>query len=372
MNSHKSQTGFCRLYGPVVLLAVWLFPGLVQAQTVDYLVAGFMSERELLRRGSFRISGHVKEVKKNSECSGPIDDDFSGFSAFDYETGLLRIDRTWPECAGLNEHDYRLIRTICRCAYTSEMTLANCRPDFQPESQQINILPAGSGGGDTLVDLDVRMAGAVTFASIHRGLPISDNAPLQRFRKCFEMKIYPDISVSDGPGGLTLISMSKPGEMNLRRRLWINESRGFTIERSEFEYTEIENNEQRDFKFISEASWERINEVWVPISLTFDEKGRNDRSIQATLEWEIVNELLDPGMFTEAGLGATPRTQVIETRLGKPFPVAGPGTPITGDRVREQMGQIAESGNSRWWMLILGVFVLLVIGTVGVQRWRTA
>ena len=302
-------------YVLLILMPAFVLPRVVSAQIPESLLAEFRAERELLRSGSYRVTGTVKRLDPSSSCKMPLDQEFSGFSAVDWDARLFRVDSVWPQCIEMNG-DIEYVRMTRRIAYTPTMTLGTGQQEGLPDRKMINISSPGKSGGVSAVHMDVRMCGGTTRTSLRRGLAPFANSPLERFIRAF--KIYPDITVTKRPGELTQITMVKKGDIDLRRKIWINESRGFTIERSEFFYRDIELVPAVDCLFVSRATWQKINGAWVPVSVSMDETTNQEWHIEMQIHWESVNTPLDPLLFTVAGLKTTPKTQVVDIRSGKP------------------------------------------------------
>jgi hypothetical protein len=291
-------------------------PDFASAQNLDSLMDGFRSERELFRSGRYRMTGTFKREGATADCKMAKPQAFSGFVAVDHDARLFRVDSVWPVCTDLNgQVDF--IQMSKRCAFTVTESMGTGQPAGIPDRRMINVWQAGKlGGSSNPVYSDVRMCGATNLVGLRRCLPTFPNSPFERFTN--SPSIYPEVKISKAPGGLTRIELFKKGKIDLRRKIWINESRGFTIERSEFSYRDMELMPPVDCLFISRASWQKINDAWVPVSFSADETTDQEKHLEAKIVWESVNTPVDPLLFTVAGLSKTPDTQVVDVRSGKP------------------------------------------------------
>jgi hypothetical protein len=209
------------------------------------------------------------------------------------------------------------IRMSKRCSFTTTKSMGTGQPAWTPDRKMINVWQAGKvGGSSNPAYSDVRMCGATTLVGLRRGLPIFPNSTFERF--CRGPNIYPEVTISKAPGKLTRVELFKKGKIDLRRNIWINKSRGFTIERSEFSCRDTELVPPVDCLFISRATWQKINGAWVPVSFSADETTDRKDHVEAKIVWESVNTPVDPLLFTVAGLRKTPDTQVVDVRSGKP------------------------------------------------------
>jgi len=209
-------------------------PDFVFAQTLDSLMDGFRSERELFRSGRYRMTGTFNREDATTDCRMSKPQAFSGFVAVDHDARLFRVDSVWPVCTDLNgQVDF--IQMSKRCAFTVTKSMGTGQPAGTPDRRMINVWQAGKlGGSSNPVYSDVRMCGATNLVGLRRRLPTFPNSSFERFSN--SPSIYPEVKISKAPGGLTRIELFKKGKIDLRRKIWINESRGFTIERSEFSY----------------------------------------------------------------------------------------------------------------------------------------
>jgi len=291
-------------------------PNIASAQTMGSLMEGFRSERELFRSGRYRMTGAFMRKAPKSGCKMAIAQEFSGFAAVDHDARLFRVDSLWPVCTNTNGQ-LNYIRTSKRCVFTTTKSMGTGQPAGTPDRKVINVWQAGKvGGSSNPVYSDVRMCGATTLVGLYRRLPIFPNSPFGSFSS--GPNIYPEVTISKGPGELTRVELFKRGEIELTKKIWINESRGFTIERSEFSYRDTELEPPVDCLFISRATWQKINGAWVPVSFSADETTDREDHVEAKIVWESVNTPVDPRLFTVAGVRKSPDTQVVDVRSGKP------------------------------------------------------
>jgi hypothetical protein len=170
------------------------------------------------------------------------------------------------------------------------------------------------------------------------------------------------------PDGKWRITLERRKPVLMQDVLWIDESRGFTIARSETRVgNSVDNSILWDDAYVSEVSWTDRKGIWVPKTLKLQETGDIvARSYALSFEWESVNDPVSDELFTKEGLAGKDRNMIIDMTTGKRVV-----TSVLNDKPQyrtfydPKLHVMPENTSSRW-ILTIGSVVVSVALTVAV------
>jgi len=304
----------------------------------QFLLAGMKDGRDRLRTGVFKAQGRV--VKQNARGDG-VEGEVDIFSAFDYELGLLRFDRTEPakwRVPGFKSAPSRtpaakkqapipsipdpslpvdivLTKAIGKWVRTPSHTIRWVPPQDLGRVRSYTMIGIGPPNKSPIKEaspFDVRTLGLLYWHALAVGEPFDQiyGATVGRH--------YVEVDVESR--GLHRI---RSQDAQITTTTWLDETKDFAPVRLELRYPRAPGAAGRPNEpvMVSEVGYEQVSGVWVPTSYRIEDhigKG-NQLSYEFTLVWESVNQPVPPVYFTAEGFGVPKGTNVIDDRLGKPI-----------------------------------------------------
>ncbi len=293
-------------------------PAAPECQHAEFLLAGLRDARLRLRSGVFEGKGHVV---KFGGATGPVEGEVTMFCAFDYDRGLMRMDRAEPQLfidADTNQRDVRLVKT--KIAKTLQRTVSwdNAwgidevshfvsiyTPEWQPDTHALPV--------------DVRTFGLAGWQSVEK---------VQGFSNVLDiLSAYQltDVHAASQNSCVATFLVGAGGVM--QATIWFDHTHGFTPTREEFRGRGSASNAWSDVDTRCEVQWEEISDIWVPKSLVLHRRFNGDETYSVNLKWRSVNQPIPPELFEPDGLGVEKGTPILDCRLG--------GKPIALGRVGE-------------------------------------
>ncbi len=216
------------------------------------------------------------------------------------------------------------------------------------DAGHVDRLPPGTAGYTSVREIDVRILGMTDWLQFNR------QSTLDRCVDGFENKYHCD-SVIREANSISHFRFSLFKESTLE--FWIDELRGMTPIR--MVRTELKEGNRESAR--SECTWEQVKDVWVPTAfmIRMAHKSGASEELALTLNWESVNEPLDPKVFTAAGLAEsdTEIKLIIDMRLGQVViePAIPPSLPLPSAMpMAKTVKQVPPKPPSRLGWIVLG------------------
>jgi hypothetical protein len=223
-------------------------------QKAEMVFHGFDDTIMRLNSGICRITGKTVEPGGNV-----INDDI--LIAFDYNNHFYRFDNG------------NLKKTLLTPDYFYEVWHPN---DYAMSVKRSSVAaPEATSVFCLLVDIQ----------NVFRFVPVGPHKPYAyqqlRFHKQNKEKItnYKELA-----NGLINVTTEVP-TIGITSEYLVNGNNGYTVE-----HIEMSNG------YIRDISWKNINKTWVPVAYVF--KSGSDFSVEWKIEWEQVNETVDPLFFS--------------------------------------------------------------------------
>lgn len=317
----------------------------IDVELAKSLFAGLRTEREKLRQGVVRGSGR----KIETASLPPIDSPIEFLYAFDWDAGRLRCDRTeqWrvisasdgmspADAAAQGPGDLRMM------AYSyirvPGKSVVYHRPQGDVRGGSVQTLNADMQ--PPMRAFDLRAVGLIDWQGYVSQRP---------YEKCFTFfdHFAPTELVEEREGLYRMEWIVADGAH--RVGLWIDRKQGFAPVRQESSDRRIPANKgtgHRPFpppNFQSEATWERLNGVWVPKTYRIEQRmgGPGSGKIwryEHVFSWESVNTLPPDSLFTAEDFGIAKGSAIIDYRGQRPIierVIGMPDSPHVGEVLQE-------------------------------------
>lgn len=289
----------------------------------EYVMLGMKDNRERLKTGVFRATGLYSVVASGrEELRGPVEI----FSAFDRSKQRIRFDRSVP------------IRPLPRQLAARPEAAPNGStkkdepakpPAFSIQKTQVILSPkevlvtAGDRGSMRVHPPEFRKFPGMPFDV--RALGLNSLRGFEKDGTTFEERYE-------------ALTKNKPCEIErqnerrwkivwefveptrFRSTYWIDEASGFTVIKSETRLprSNVEPVAWGNPEYVSDVTWERRDDVWVPKSFKIQDPGaRQLRTYDLAFEWESVNKPIADNYFTIAGMDKKDRTEAYNVTTGK-------------------------------------------------------
>jgi hypothetical protein len=339
------------------------------------VLAGMRDQRERLRQGLVRGSGHMFRPYRSGTVDGPI----SFMYAFDFDSDLLHVERDDPRgtVAGVRSpenlkrvdvrdvplvmwHYARIQKPDCAIIVVNHSEGDNpaqvqiYKPDFNTRRNGV---------------IDIRAVGLLGTGSYEKQVSWEDT-----FRYLNES--IADELVDEGEG-LSRIRMPTKDGLG-RNTLWIDRKRGFSPVRLEFQHKAVNpvrgHPETLPEPYMKcEATWTEINGVWVPLTYRIEDQQQHDaegRSLTYShaYHWEIVNQPVPMELFEIESLHA-PKGSLVTDHRGQDVVltrvIGEPDNPETGTVYTKptegEPSRVVPRGYRRGTWLFLGFNVVAVL-----------
>jgi hypothetical protein len=282
--------------------------------TATQAVTGLLASRQALSKGTFQASGEVTHTYRDhpeESYSGPIEVS----SAFDFEKGLIRFDRTE------------------QTRITFHRGPGPARPDDPGEKKQVVIHSKYALNAEKCINWNSHSSREVRVAARdHRtrsrapgggvfdvrtiGFPVSNafqpHVPLES--KLEGLWSQP-LSVEKADSGRVKLERTFP-ETRGTRTLWIDPAQGFCPV-----YVGSRVKDERDESIVeASTTWQSRNDIWVPMetrwtSFYSGRDGRVQTEHKLKFRWEQVGVEPDPKQFTVESFLTEPGMRVSEIKF---------------------------------------------------------
>ncbi len=290
-------------------------PAAPECEHADFLLAGLRDARLRLRSGVFEGQGHVV---KSGGASGPVEGEVTMFCAFDYDRGLMRMDRAEPQLFFEDgQREVRMIRS--KIARTSQRTVSWDNQAGVDDNGFVSIYMPEWKPEKHALPVDVRTFGLSGWGCVTSSWTFDDLYQ--------SVRTYNVLGIEGGPSGICIVTFLHGDKSDMKSRLWIDHKCGFSVKRNEFQGLDITRNQWSGIVSLSEVQWEEVSAVWVPKSLVLHRRFNGDETYSVNLKWSSVNQPIPPELFEPEGLGVENGTPVLDYRLG--------GKPIALGRLGE-------------------------------------
>ena len=355
---------------PILILLGTFAPGLSWGadeskakREFGLLMDGMRDARERLRSGIYRATGRLA-VK--TPTAGLADGDCVLFCAFDDDKHWFRFDREQP--VKLPDAESKVDDDKPRQLVLRQMAGKFARTPEQTvywDTDSANLTVSSPSDVSVLLGLvhpfDVRTIGLLGWSGYQINTAFSDILQVLTSQKIISI-------ISDGPSIFHITELF--GEADFARRdLWIDANRGYSPIRLELRY-KLQSGIAEEWPaptVVSESTWNKTGEVWVPATFTFDEGTNSPHSVhqQLQFEWQSVNAPVDEQFFEPEGFDVDPDTIIVDRRLGKPIIIGKVGDP---DYEPPPPFAVAPNGNT--WNSKIVVAVAVVLLAIGIAWYR--
>ncbi len=359
--------GLCVLYSGSLFL-----PGVEEhsretAQLSRYIWSGMRDHRERLQRGVFHANGRKVFVDPDW---GQLEEEVSIFCAFDQGKSSIRFDR-------LEREKSVTVRPGIKPGHsgahwdTTPSGGKSLKIGGKVLRWQLGGKAAAIGSGESIPlvhqvhPFDVRTLGLTFWQDLE------DGVPLQTYLSVYSK--IPNEVVAEGDGVYRLGWTEGGSAATFRRTLWLDETKGFSPIRFEYRPQPAHGMVQKGngYSIISEVTWTRIAELWVPKTFRIEERfmSKRMRSYELAFTWESVNQSIPDDLFTVEGLGLPAGTRLVDTRLHKPIVVGAVGE----DPFVETVDAPPEPPGGHgfpWPVFLVGVALLVIVLALAFQYAR--
>lgn len=344
----------------------------------EFVLEGMQNQRECLRSGAFRARGTKTVV--STDGGRPSMDEVRVSAAFDVDKELWRFDWDGPRPVnwispyrrdggpGEPQHVDRLSTKFIRAADHSA--------HYFNEYRRVEIHPVDATVVESLGRVrqffDVRCLGLYYWGDLRAG---------KRYEQLIGAVVRrpPDDCVEDEPGLFRLQWVGRNEELKSNRwkTLWIDENKGYSPIRLTLNWET--DGKAFDPDYVHEASWELVNEVWVPQSFRMShsewtsagsgEPGaalpRVDTTLAMAIDWETVNTSIDATRFDYADFGCPAGTCITDYRSGKAVSLGTVGAPLP-----KFEGAPPSAWSVARVVCLAGGVMLLVAVTAALKVWK--
>lgn len=267
--------------------------------TKEQILTGLKNERGKLLKGVFHVTGENKQAQLGY---GTADGIIKAFGAFDSVRKQTRWDREEPAVFIL-DGKVTPLRIALKYVRTPELTLAIDDTSGLGTSQMVRIEAPNRKAPNIARPFDARSFGLLGWSSIEGGT-------LENALK--NLQVSPFTEIKRDRNGLCQVTLElRP---DVRKRLWIDCERGFTVVRSELDTLDKRKDRWTSSIEVADLKWDQRNSVWVPTSLHLQRHFNEKESYSVELAWTSVNEDVDPKLFELGGLGLDPDDLVVDAR----------------------------------------------------------
>lgn len=316
----------------------------------EEILAAAHHSRAVLRKGSYRAEGYVD---RSHERIYPVEGKVQLRCAFDFDRNLLRFDSSRPMWKVPPEGDQAsatLARQESRFILTEDKFI-NWTDDMPRALIRLPSAESGKGSGC----FDVRLVALFNWGTLE--MPGATYEAMQ-----FKINRKPQ-DVQKEADGTYRVSWATDRS---RKDIWFDPGTGMSPVRLEYRWSDNLSGERPSE--ISTVSWRQQNDVWVPGSVSHEVLRTPARRLDLEIEWESVNEELDPSLCELAGL-ELPKLDALDLRFGPPVRIAGTGA----RRIRTASEERPASAprQSSWVGALIAINVVLLLSLLMLAVWRT-
>ena len=355
----------------------------------DVVLTGMQDNRERLRQGVLRATGHAMTIGPSGErVEGPL----KLLIAFDVDKALLRFDQERPvqvivaegndgvslaDVVKLNEQPGNAKVTQKSNAY---FRIPGRSVHFEPASHEVEIRTENAKAA--VRPFDVRATGILLKQQYSEGLTFENVLGALR-------KFPPSEAMEEGEGVYRIQWEMFSGQQ--RRTIWIDSNKGFSPIRMEVRDRRVavgKRNERDgwpDPYLVNNASWVQKNGIWIPRTFQIEWRlpappkahgtGGNESiyGYDYTFAWESVNTQVPDSFFTIDNLGCPRGTMVVNYLGASPIVervIGAADSPLLGpiSGYTSPPNQLHQSGSMRFVFIALNVAIILILLTLLLRR----
>jgi hypothetical protein len=324
-----------------------------EVELAEFVLQGMKTNRDLLQSGVFRTRGR-KKLAAEPGAIPAMDEPIEYFCAFDFARGMFRFDaQDWARI-GFSEDTARAKQGVV------EVSKSDGKYVRTPKS---SLHWSGHVPYRLIVDDPNSEPSRLEMVFDVRCLGMGFRHDLERFvefpRLC-ELLSEQNIVEVAKEGNVYRIAWLYGKYRNLKRTIWFDEQRGYSPIRLE---GIAPASSPSATKQICEVSWDKLSDVWVPLTLCLEKvKGdKQEYKLDMAFEWESVNTPVPDRAFAAEGLGLPPSTEMVSTQLGKPVSLGR----VAG---RPEDPPLPE-GDSAWTTRVVAVSIGLAIILMLLVTW---
>jgi hypothetical protein len=336
-----------------------------QSEQYKYVLMGLKDGRGRLQSGEFRAVGVYQDV---SGSQGDISANAEFYCAFDQRRSKVRFDASVPKIVATPSKDgIESKKTVAQKRVLFRKTKVILAPKesltYEEGTRRLLIQSRNQDSDRTIqgVPFDVRALGLYDWLGFVRGYSFDTVYS--------HLLAWEPESIERDPSGLWSIRWEFNGRGQGEQRIWIDESKGFTVTRNEIRYGKV-SSRSRTPDMVSQVTWEMVGDTWIPKTLSIH-RNRHPRLLAYDLDfnWNLVNEPVRDDVFTRNGMAIAERTRVVDMTSGhEVLEEVLNDTPDHSTYFRTE----PVRRPAFYWILGLNVIVLTIILLVYLTRTRKA
>jgi hypothetical protein len=279
------------------------------AAKIDFYLNGMLAERQKLHSGEFVVSGTksskfpaMPELDNSARVMISCAFDESRIRWDNLESGIVMESPLTSRRPGVLEQTF--VRTPQRSVIWAQGMGSN----------QIVLLPPNARL-EPLLFFDVRALGLMTCEDLNR----SDGRKVETTIAALKKRPRDgSVDLSD-PRYVQLVFLTELQGWSNELRYWLRPDQGFAPVRLEASTRNLDSPEgSRRISERTETSWERIDDVWLPVKLeiTRPQKFSDDR-LAWKIRWRSVNKPIDDARFDWKDFGAPETVRVTDRTTGQ-------------------------------------------------------
>ena len=179
----------------------------------------------------------------------------------------------------------------------------------------------------------------------------------KRYQVLSESKV---VEVADEGEGVCRVVWEIGTSPGTFETIWFDRQRGYSPIRIELRNPRL----SADLLQMGETTWQQVDGIWVPrtfLGENFDGSGKMESRMELALEWESVNHPVPEELFTAAGIGLPPETQIVSFELGSRTALG----PVGGERSAKPLATAPiQDGRARMVAVAVSCGLLVSVGKI--------
>jgi hypothetical protein len=330
------------------------------SQAYDYVLAGIRENREKMKSGMFRASGH------QSMPSSEAPFELKLYCAFDWPSGRLRFNgsRELPpnqsrqpkvrEKKAVDEakepmkvenvvQKSGVVFTPKEVIEFTGKTIRSFSPDQNEEVKGIKRRA-----------FDIRALGMYGHVDFLEGIWFEDTWKRYKDRKPRDIQ-----RDADGTWKINW-EVKKPA---LLETLWLEETKGFSVTRHEIRGKDkVDKLKWAEPMITSHVTWTLYESVWVPKTFVLQTRVGVEKFMKFVfaIEWESLNTVIPDKVFTVDDFEISKRTAFLDMKTGHPIVVDVLNTEVKGRSVATKT-EVYDSVSPFVWMFFMNIALVAFI-----------
>lgn len=329
-------------------------------ERMSFLTAAFVDNAERLRSGIYRAHGSKRDGIEGNDRFPAYKGDVEIFCAFDRDAGLFRFDRAEPQLfESAPDEPIQHVQLQMTFIRTRDASIHAVNGWYEAANWEVHIRPSTDAPSEYVQPISLQAIGLGLWNDVHNFKPMSEL--LANFHER-ELAMF-----EEEEHGLYQLKqlLTHPDGNQSEVLFWFSESQGYLPIESQLAFAGMLGQEFPEPIETARVTWSRINDVWVPQSLSMlqrvpSRKAGRVSSYELFFDWEGVNGSVPAHLFTHDALELPPGTKVFDHRLGRKILLKT----VSYDAARRnaETERIEEGADSaRMYLIIAANLALLVV-----------